>query len=147
MSRFTGEFECKVDAKGRLVLPVRVKNRLPEAAANQVVLMRGMEPCLTLYAVPEFKKTSSQVASLNEFNEADRKIQRNFFSRVAEIDLDSAGRLNIPKLMLKHASIEKEVVIVGLGSRLEIWNPEVYEQYLIKDDGEFSNLVQKHLNE
>ena len=90
MSLITGEFECKLDAKGRLVLPAKIKSRLPEASGNQVVLMQGMEPCIVLYSVVEYRKTYARLASLNEFNQEYRKLQRNFFRRVAEVELDGA---------------------------------------------------------
>ncbi len=147
MSLFTGEYECKLDAKGRLVLPAKIKARLPESSGNQVVIMQGMEPCLVLYSVVEYKKIYSRIASLNEFNPEFRQLQRNFFRRVAEIDLDSAGRLLVPKPMIKYANLEKEIVLVGMGNRVEIWNTGQYEDFLIEDSNKFSELAQKHLNE
>lgn len=147
MTLFTGEYECKLDAKGRLVLPARIKVRLPESSGNQVVVMQGMEPCLVVYSSVEYKKIYSRIASLNEFNPEFRQLQRNFFRRVAEIDLDNAGRLLLPKPMIKYASLEKEVVLVGMGNRVEIWNSGKYEEYLINDNNKFSELAQKHLNE
>ena len=147
MSLFTGEYECKLDAKGRLVLPAKIKARLPESSGNQVVVMQGMEPCLVLYSAVEYKKIYSRIASLNEFNPEFRQLQRNFFRRVAEIDLDSAGRLLVPKPMIKYANLEKEIVLVGMGNRVEIWNTGQYEDFLIEDSNKFSELAQKHLNE
>ncbi|HBH23365.1 MAG TPA: division/cell wall cluster transcriptional repressor MraZ [Cytophagales bacterium] len=147
MSIFTGEYECKLDAKGRLALPSRIKSRLPETSGNQVVLMRGMEPCLVLYSLVEYRKIYSRIAALNEFNEEYRKLQRNFFRRVAEIELDSAGRLLVPKMMMKYASLEKDVIVVGMGNRVEIWNTKVYDEYLLDDNEAFSKLAEKHLNE
>lgn len=147
MSLITGEFECKLDAKGRLVLPAKIKSRLPEASGNQVVLMQGMEPCIVLYSVVEYRKTYARLASLNEFNQEYRKLQRNFFRRVAEVELDGAGRLLIPKQLSKYASLEKDVVLVGLGNRVEIWNAERYNDFLMDDNDEFSDLAQKHLKD
>ena len=143
----TGEYECKLDAKGRLVLPAKIKARLPETSGNQVVVMQGMEPCLVLYSLLEYKKIYSRIASLNEFNPEFRQLQRNFFRRVSEIDLDSAGRLLVPKSMIKYANLEKEVVLVGMGNRVDICNTGQYEDFLIEDNKTFSELAQKHLNE
>lgn len=146
MSFFTSEFECKLDAKGRLVLPAKIKSNLPESSGNELMLRRGFEPCLVLYHMLEYKKMHSRIAGLNEFNEEYRKLQRNFFRGSTQVELDSNGRFLIPKLMLNYASIEKEAIVVGMGNRVEIWNPEVYEEYLIKDQGEFSELAQKYLD-
>ena len=147
MSLFTGEFVCKLDAKGRLVLPAKIKARLPETSGNQVVVMQGMEPCLVLYSSLEYKKTYSRIASLNEFNTEFRHLQRNFFRRVSEIELDSAGRILVPKPLIKYANLEKEVMLVGMGNRVEIWNTVQYEDFLINDSDKFSELAQKHLND
>ena len=146
MSFFTSEYECKLDAKGRLVLPAKIKGNLPEASGNELVLRRGFEPCLILYPMVEFKKIYSKISGLNEFNEEYRKLQRNFFRGNATVELDGTGRFLIPKLMINYAQLQKEAIVVGMGNRIEIWNPEQYEKYLIKDPGEFSALAQKYLD-
>ncbi len=147
MSFFTGEFGCKMDAKGRLTLPAKVKSKLPEVSGNQLVLSQGLEPCLVLYPLVEYRKIYSRLASMNEFNEEFRRLQRNFFRRISEVELDGAGRFLIPKHMIKYAKLEKEIILVGLGNRLELWDSTVYEEYIINDNAEFSKLAQKHLTE
>jgi len=145
MSFFTGEYECKLDAKGRLVLPARIKSHLPETSGNEVVLRRGLEPCLVLYPLVEYKKIFSKIAGLSEFNEEYRSLQRNFFRGDTTVELDGMGRFLIPKLMLQYASIDKDAVVTGVGNRIEIWNPETYNKYMINDSAEFSKLIQKHI--
>ena len=147
MSLFTGEFECKMDAKGRLTLPSKVKSKLPEVSGNQLVLSLGLEPCLVLYPLVEYRKIYSRIASMNEFNEEYRRLQRNFFRRISEIDLDGSGRILIPKTMTKYANLEKEIILVGMGNRMEIWDTATYEEFIINDNSEFSKLAQKHLTE
>lgn len=147
MAFFTSEYECKIDAKGRLVLPAKIKANLPESSGNELVVRRGFEPCLILYPMVEFKKIYSKIAGLNEFNEEYRKLQRNFFRGSSVVELDNNGRFLIPKLMLNYASLEKDAVVVGMGNKVEIWNPAVYEQHLISDPTEFSQLAQKYLDE
>jgi len=147
MSLFTGEYECKLDTKGRLVLPSRIKSRLPEVSGNQLVLSLGLEPCLVLYPLVEYRKISSRVASMNEFSEELRHLQRNFFRRIAEIELDNAGRLLVPKTMAKYANLEKDIMLVGMGNRVELWNTQAYERFIINDTAEFSKLAQKHLTD
>lgn len=146
MSFFTSEYECKLDAKGRLVLPSKIKGNLPEASGNELVLRKGFEPCLILYPMVEFKKIYSKISGLNEFNEEYRKLQRNFFRGNATVELDGTGRFLIPKLMINYAELQKEAIVVGMGNRIEIWNPEQYDKYLINDPGEFSALAQKYLD-
>jgi len=147
MSFFTSEYDCKLDAKGRLALPSKVRAALPSGASEELVLRRGFEPCLVLYPMLEYKKIYSKVKGLSEFTEEYRKVQRSFFRRNADVELDSAGRINIPKKMMEFANLEKEVTLVGLGNRIEIWNPDQYENYLIQDPNEYSKMAEKFLTE
>jgi MraZ protein len=142
---FTSEYTGKLDAKGRLVLPAKMKANLPEASSNELFMREGFEPCLELYPLLEYKKIYSKIAGLNEFNAEYRKLQRNFFRGSATVELDTAGRMLIPKSMIQYANLDKEIVVVGMGNRMEIWNPEQYEKFLIKDPQELSELAEKHL--
>jgi len=144
---FTSEYTGKLDAKGRLVLPARMKANLPDASANDLFMREGFEPCLELYPLIEYKKIYSKIVGLNEFNAEYRRLQRNFFRGSTTVELDTAGRLLIPKSMLQYANLDKEIVVVGMGNRMEIWNPQEYEKYLIKDPQELSELAEKHLTD
>ncbi len=147
MAFFTSEYECKIDAKGRITLPAKIKASLPEASGNELVIRRGFEPCLILYPMIEYKKIYSKIAGLSEFNEEYRKLQRNFFRGSSVVELDNTGRLLIPKLMLGYSQLERDAIVVGMGNKVEIWNPTLYEENLINDPSEFSKLAQKYLDE
>jgi MraZ protein len=94
----------------------------------------------------EFKKVFSKISGLSEFNEEYRTLQRNFFSGTATVELDSNGRFLLPKNMLTYAQLEKDVMLVGMGNKVEIWNPTLYEKHLIADPSELSKLAQKYLD-
>jgi MraZ protein len=148
MALFTGEYDCKLDAKGRLTLPSKIKSRLPEGSGNLLVLnMVINEPCLELYPMVEYRKIYAKVASLNALDEESRQLQRSIFRRMSEVELDSAGRLLVPRNMLVYAGLEREITLVGMGNRLELWNSETYMKYILKDGEDFSKLVDKHLNQ
>ena len=147
MTFFTSEYESKLDAKGRLVLPARIKSQLPESSGNELVIRKGFEQCLILFPMVEFKKVCSKISGLSEFNEEYRKLQRNFFSGTVTVELDNNGRFLIPKNMLSYATLDKESVLVGMGNKVEIWNPSLYEKHLINDPSELSKLAQKYLDE
>ena len=147
MPHFSSEYECKLDAKGRMVLPAKIKANLPEASGNTIVVTRGFEPCLVVYPMAEWQKVFEKVSALNEFNEEYRNFQRNFFRGNTETELDNNGRFLLPKSMLKYANIDKDVIVVGMGNRIELWNPDNYEQFLIKDQKAFSKLAEKYLGE
>lgn len=147
MTFFTSQYECKLDAKGRMVLPARIKSQLPEGEGQELIIRRGFEPCLIVYPLVEFKKVFSKISGLNEFNEEYRTLQRNFLSGVVAVELDANGRFLIPKNMLAYAQIDKDATLVGMGNKVEIWNPTTYEKHLIQDPGELSKLAQKHLEQ
>jgi MraZ protein len=147
MTFFTSEYECKLDAKGRLVLPARIKAQLPDDGGSELVIRRGFEQCLIIYPMVEFKKVFSKISGLNEFNEEYRKLQRNFLSGVVTVELDNNGRFLIPKNMLSYASVGKDAILVGTGNKVELWNPSIYEKHLIQDPAELSKLAEKYLNE
>lgn len=147
MAFFTSEYTCKLDAKGRLVLPARMKASLPNISSEELFMREGFEPCLELYPLVEYKKIYSKIAGLNEFNAEYRRLQRNFFRGSTTVELDASGRLLVPKTMLQYAQLNKDVIVVGMGNRMEIWNPEMYEKYIIQDPQELSELAEKHLTE
>tara|TARA_B100000965_G_scaffold77846_1_gene61831 strand:+ start:17344 stop:17787 length:444 start_codon:yes stop_codon:yes gene_type:complete len=147
MTFFTSEFECKLDAKGRLVLPSKLKSNLPAASIRQIVIRKGFEPNLIIYPLNEYKKLHNKISSLNEFNSEQRKLKRNFFSSIVQVDLDNNGRFLIPKNMLTHATINRQVIICGMGNVIEIWNDKIYKKHLINDSETYSELAQKYLDD
>ena len=146
MTYFSSEYECKLDAKGRMVLPAKFKSSLPEASENCIVLTRGFEPCITVYPLQEWQKIFERVASLDEFNPEYRRFQRNFLRGNTEIELDKSGRFLIPRTMARYAQLDREAILIGMGNRIEIWNPDLYEEFLISDQEEFSALAQRFLS-
>ena len=146
MAFFTGEHECKLDAKGRLVLPSRLKSVLPEASKNSIVIRKGFESNLIIYPLSEFQNIYTRISSLNEFSSEQRKLKRNLFSGISQVDLDSNGRFLLAKNMLSHCNIKKDVILIGVGNFIELWNPDIYSKNLIKDSNEFSLLAQKYLD-
>ena len=146
MAFFTGEHECKLDAKGRLVLPSRLKSVLPEASKKSIIVRKGFESNLIIYPITEFQNIYTRISSLNEFSSEQRKLKRNLFSGISQVDFDSNGRFLIPKNMISHCEIERDVILIGVGNIIELWNPMTYKNNLIKDSKEFSSLAQKYLD-
>ncbi|MEQ9426218.1 MAG: division/cell wall cluster transcriptional repressor MraZ [Cyclobacteriaceae bacterium] len=147
MSLFSSQYECKLDAKGRMVLPAKIKSNLPEASSSELMLRMGIEPSLILYPLMEYKRISSKISGLGDFDPESRRLKRSFFSSVAPVDLDGNGRINIPNIYMKYAQLEKDAIVIGIGNSIEIWSPELYRQYMIQDQEEFSQLAQKLLEE
>lgn len=147
MAFFTGEHECKLDAKGRLVLPARLKSVLPEASKKSIIIRKGFEPNLIIYSLHEFQNIYNRISSLNEFSSEQRKLKRKLFSSISQVDLDSNGRFLLPKGMIQHCNINKDVILIGMGNVIELWSPSNYNKNLISNTEEFSKLAQKYLDE
>jgi MraZ protein len=143
---FNSQYDCKLDPKGRLVLPAKIKAAIPEANGSALMLRMAEDKCLALYPIVEYKKLENQIKSLSINNAEQRMLQRSFFISSVEVELDSAGRLLIPKVFQNYASLEKEIIVVGMGARIEIWNPDTYLQNIIADPADLSSLMEKYLS-
>ncbi len=138
--RFKGEFECKLDAKGRLMFPSRLKVSLPAENTKSLILKKGFEPCLTIYPLAEWEKIMGRFEHLDEFDVRARKFERSFLRGADEIEMDSNFRFLIPKKFINELGFKKEVVVVGVNNRIEIWDAETLDNYVAGED-EFSELA------
>jgi MraZ protein len=129
MIGFLGEYEATVDAKGRFLLPAAIKKKLPEDSPGQFVINRGFEKCLTLYPVNNWQPIFEGISKLNDFDPKVREFRRYFFNGATELELDSAGRLLIPPNLREHASIGKDIVLVGSMQKIEIWDQKKYKEF------------------
>ena len=142
MIQLQGEYDCKVDAKGRFRLPTQLVRQLGEAKEQSLHINRGMEKCLTLYPDEVWQKVIAQVNSLNLYNSQNRKFARYFYRGATELNIDRSDRLLIPKGLAAYAEIENEVVLFAFHNRIEIWSKSNYEAMLDEqDDDEFVNLA------
>lgn len=147
MIGFLGEFEATIDAKGRFLLPAGFKKQLPQDAAAKFVINRGFEKCLTLYPLQSWEPIFTQISKLNDFDPKVREFRRYFLNGATEVELDSAGRLLLPKNLLAHASLEKDIVLVSALNKIEIWDKTKYDQFFESYSPEsFSDLANQVMN-
>lgn len=143
ITRFLGEFECRLDAKGRLGLPAGLKKQVPASANDQFVINRGFEDCLVLYPRNEWDKISDELNNLNAYEKENRDFVRYFYRGATEAGLDSAGRLLLPKRLLDYAGIGQDVVLFAHTNKVEIWAAEKYDTLLGEEPAHFSALAEK----
>ena len=147
MTGFLGEYEATIDSKGRFLLPAGFKKQLPQDAAAQFVINRGFEKCLTLYTQQSWQPIFSEISLLNDFDPKVREFRRYFLNGATEVELDSAGRLLLPKNLLAHASLEKDIVLVSAFNKIEIWDKIKYNEFFESFTPEaFSNLASEVMN-
>lgn len=136
-----GEFEIALDAKGRFLLPASFRKQLPEGAAERFVINRGFESCLTLYPMDSWNQLAEKVNKLNDFNPKVREFKRLFMNGANLVDVDSAGRVLVPKSLQEYAGIKKEVVFSAQGSKVELWDKDTYYEYIKNSAAGFSDLA------
>jgi len=142
MTNFIGEFDCKLDAKGRLLLPASLRKQLDPAAEESFVMNRGFEKCLVLYPKNDWKYISEDVNKLNQYVKKNREFIRYFFRGATELGLDGTGRLLFPKRLMEYAGIQKEVVLFAHGNRIEIWDKKAYDNLLTDEPDDFAALAE-----
>ena len=136
MQHFVGTYECKADDKGRIMLPMSLKKQLSDKLKNGFVLKRAVfSQCLELYPLKEWDGLMKRINKLNRFNKKNIDFIRRFTAGVRQIDIDISGRILIPKDLINHANIKKEVVVSSAVNILEIWDKACYENAI--DDAKF----------
>jgi MraZ protein len=123
---FNGTFEHTLDAKNRLTVPSRFRAEL----SRGVFLVQGPDPCISLYPATTYEAlTQASLAGLNPMSSQARQLRRMFHAYATSTELDSAGRVMLTPRHLSHATIERDVVVIGAGECLELWSRESWEDY------------------
>lgn len=144
MNTLIGTYECKVDAKGRLMLPGAIKKQLSPVLQNGFVLKRAVfQPCLELYPMTEWETLMQKVNTLNRFNKKNNDFIRRFTAGVKVVEVDAAGRLLIPKDLIAFSGINKDTVVSSAINIIEIWDKEKYEHAIDDATGDFSDLAEE----
>ncbi|MFT3884881.1 MAG: division/cell wall cluster transcriptional repressor MraZ [Flavobacteriales bacterium] len=127
MLNLLGEYDVRLDAKGRLVLPSGLKKQLADVASKGFVINRDVfRPCLVLYPMPEWERTNEMLRRLNRFVEKNMEFIRRFTSGATPLELDGSGRLLLPKPLMDDPKTGKDIKLIGLGDRIEVWGKEAY---------------------
>ena len=143
MHTLIGTYECKADAKGRLMLPVALKKQLISSLAKGFVLKRAVfQPCLELYPLQEWEALMQKDNKLNRFKKKNNDFIRRFTAGVKAIELDVSGRLLIPKDLIGFAGIKKEIVVSSAVNIVEIWDKALYEKAIDDAASDFASLAE-----
>ena len=139
-----GTYECKADVKGRLMLPSTVKKQLSSILQEGFVLKRSVfQPCLELYPMSEWNVMMAKVNKLNRFVKKNNDFIRRFTAGVKIIELDTTGRMLIPKDLHSFAGISKEVVLSSSVNIIEIWDKSRYERAIDEASDDFADLAEE----
>lgn len=144
MQHFIGTYECKADEKGRIMLPISLKKQLSDKLKSGFVIKRAVfSSCLELYPIKEWDDLMVKINNLNRFNKKNTDFIRRFTAGVRQIDIDTSGRILIPKDLISHAKISKNIVVSSAVNILEIWDKESYENAIDDAKVDFGNLAEE----
>ena len=132
---FLGTHSPRLDEKGRIILPAKFREEL----ASGLVLTKGQENCIYVFSAREFEKVLAQMQDAPLSNMAARDYIRIFLSGASDEVPDKQGRVTIPATLRAYAGLSKELVVIGAGSRAEIWDATAWEQYLSAKEAAFSS--------
>ncbi len=147
MKKLIGEFDCKIDEKGRLKLPAPLLKQLGDGSSFTFVVNRGFENNLMMYPEVVWDTISGQVDRLNQYVKKNREFVRYFYRGATKVETDTSERILINKKLLEYASIEKEAVLFAYNDRIEIWSKDNYDSVMNEEPIDFSELAEEVLGD
>lgn len=145
MVQLLGEFDCKLDAKGRLMVPSSLKKQLPDVEREGLVINRGFEKHLVIYPKKVWERKVEELSKLNQYEEKSRQFIRLFTRGATELTLDATGRVNLPKSLLESVGISNntELVLACQFDKIEVWSKAAYEAIFDEDPANFAALAEE----
>lgn len=143
MIQLLGEFDCKLDAKGRLMVPSSLKKQLPNVEQEGLVVNRGFEKHLVVYPKKVWEGIVAELSKLNQYEKKTREFIRFFTRGATELTLDASGRVLLPKSLLEFAGISGDVVLACQFDKIELWAKDAYDNLLDNEPENFANLAEE----
>ena len=138
-----GTYTPKIDAKGRMALPAKFRSQLGQG----LVMARGQVRCVYLLPFDEFRRIASQIQRVSVGNKAAREYLRVFLSGAVDQQPDKQGRVLVPQMLRDYANLGSDVVVIGVGTRAELWNKDTWESYLAEKEEGYSDIADDVLPE
>lgn len=141
---FRGPSKVTLDAKGRLAIPSRHRERILTRANGALVATVDRDYCLLIYPLPEWEEIERKLVRLPSLNKVARKLQRLMLGYATELEMDTQGRILLPKELREFAGIERDAILIGQGNKFELWDEKRWterrDDWLAADDGDFKDL-------
>ena len=147
MISLTGEYECKMDDRGRVKLPQKLIEMLGNKRSFNFIVNRGFEKNLIIYPKEVWDEKTKEINQLNIYDKKQREVIRYFYRGATELSNDSADRILMPKHLCSYAGIKKEVVLFAYLNFIEVWSKEAYEEMIQREPDDFSSLVDGVFNQ
>jgi len=144
---FYGEFKHTIDRKGRLIIPSKFRDAFKESYTERLYVTRGLDSCLFLFSEEEWHTQESKFKTMSFTKAQHRKFNRLFFSGAAEVTPDKQGRILLPNYLKQFADIKKNVMLVGISNRIEIWSQDKWQGYYESSKDTFEEIAENLLED
>ena len=140
-----GEYIHSLDSKDRFILPAKFREKIKSLDIKRFYITRGLDGCLFIFSHDVWKELESKLKEIAFTKQQSRNFNRIYFSGAQEIEFDSQGRTTIPNYLKEYAGIAKEIVIIGVADRIEIWNKEKWENFYAQNQQKFEDIAENLL--
>jgi MraZ protein len=144
---FRGPSKVTLDAKGRLAMPSRHRERILTRANGALVATVDRDYCLLIYPLPEWEEIERKLVRLPALNKTARRLQRLMLGYATELEMDNQGRILLPRELREFAGLERQVMLIGQGNKFELWDEQRWierrDEWLAADDGDFKDLPEE----
>lgn len=143
MYKLSGEYEVKIDDRGRLRLPSVLLRQFGASSSTRFVVNRGFEKCLLLYPIEAWDEKTKEVDQLSSYSTKERTFARFFYRGATEVIVDGSERILLPKSLMEHAGIEHEIFLLAYQNKVEIWSKENYLKMIDEEPDDFAALAEE----
>ncbi len=144
---FYGEYEHTIDKKGRLIIPSKFREAFKEYDVERFFITRGLDKCLFMFTENEWKTQESKFKSISFTKSESRRFNRMYFAGASQIECDKQVRILIPKYLKDYAAIKRDVMVIGVSNRIEIWSQEAWKSYYSDSKDSFEDIAEKLMME
>lgn len=140
---FYGEYEHTIDKKGRIIVPSKFRDFMKEYDIKKLFVTRGLDKCLFLFTEDEWKAQESKFKSIPFTKSESRKFNRLYFSGATLVECDGQGRILLPKYLKDFAEIKRDIMIIGVSNRIEVWSKESWQEYYKSSKGSYEEIAER----
>jgi len=139
---FYGEYEHSLDKKGRIIIPAKFRANMKDNYVEKFYITRGLDKCLFMFPEDEWKQVESKFRTKSFTKQDSRQFNRLFFSGAIDVSPDKQGRILLPNYLKEYAGIKKDIVVVGVSSRVEIWSKEKWHDFYNNSKDTFEQIAE-----
>jgi MraZ protein len=143
MSAFKGSYIHSIDNKGRINLPAKLRKYISPEANDTFIITRGFDQCIFAYPQDEWSNYEQAIRGLRSSSADSRFVTRHLLQYASEVQIDGQSRIMLPQNLLQFAEIKNEAMILGVLERIEIWNPQIYDNYIKQQEATYEEVAEK----